>query len=85
MEDASLDEFLDSGDGETGDDEATTPDDQTGSADDGGKATEAEDPEPATATYEWSPGGAECPSCGGTVDRRWHSEAGPVCPECKEW
>jgi len=41
--------------------------------------------EPAAATLEWSPGGAGCDSCGAEVRRRWNSEAGLVCAECKEW
>ncbi|PSQ27376.1 hypothetical protein BRD09_08645 [Halobacteriales archaeon SW_10_68_16] len=85
MEDASLDEFLDSGDGETGDEEATAGDTEAGGVESEEGATEGEAVAPATATYEWSPGGTECPSCGGTVRRRWHSESGLLCAECKEW
>ncbi len=89
MEDASLDEFLDSRDRETDEDEdedeAAATDDDAGSADGEREATEAEAVESATAIYEWSPGGVECTSCGGTADRRWHSETGRVCAECKEW
>ena len=85
MEDASLDEFLGGGDGERDEIEATTSDDEAGSADDEGEATEEETVEPVRATYQWSPGGLECASCGGTVDRCWHSETGLVCAECKGW
>jgi hypothetical protein len=41
--------------------------------------------EPAAATFEWSPAGADCESCGIEVWRRWNSGAGLVCAECKEW
>jgi hypothetical protein len=41
--------------------------------------------EPAEATYAWSGDGDACAACGETVERRWHSEDGLVCPDCKEW
>jgi hypothetical protein len=41
--------------------------------------------EPARTTYQWSGAGVECAACGSEVKRRWESEAGPVCPACKEW
>lgn len=65
MEDSSLDEFLDSGEGDAGVDPGGVPQ--------------------ATPTYCWSPDGAVCDSCGDTARRRWRSEAGLVCRECKEW
>ncbi|MEF8782188.1 MAG: hypothetical protein V5A39_12670 [Haloarculaceae archaeon] len=40
---------------------------------------------PATPTYGWSPDGGVCSACGSTARRRWQSEAGLVCRECKEW
>lgn len=90
MDDASLDEFLDSGGEQTGDEpdarEASDADADHASdrnADDA--ASRDGDVEPATATLTWSPGGTECESCGGTVARRWNSEAGLVCTDCKEW
>jgi len=39
--------------------------------------------EPAVSTYAGRSG--ECAVCGERVDRRWHSDDGLVCPECKEW
>lgn len=54
--------------------------------DDSGTAGEVEDDvDPATATVEYSPAGAVCEECGCEVRRRWHSESGPVCGECKDW
>ncbi|ELZ29612.1 hypothetical protein C475_01646 [Halosimplex carlsbadense 2-9-1] len=41
--------------------------------------------EPAEATYAWSTDGDACAACGETVERRWRSEEGLVCPDCKEW
>jgi hypothetical protein len=41
---------------------------------------------PAQATYDWSPDGAVCAACGGTVETRWHDpDVGMVCASCKEW
>jgi hypothetical protein len=42
--------------------------------------------EEATPTYDFSPDGSVCESCGETVETRWHSEGeGMVCAECKGW
>jgi hypothetical protein len=42
--------------------------------------------EEATPTYDFSPGGSRCASCGETTLTRWHdTEAGMVCVECKKW
>lgn len=41
--------------------------------------------EPAASTYAWSPGGAECPECGATVERRWRGDGDLVCPACTDW
>ncbi|QLH81462.1 DUF7573 domain-containing protein [Halosimplex pelagicum] len=59
-------------------------DGETGDEDDGVRV----DPttvEPAEATYAWSGDGGTCAACGETVDRRWRSDDGLVCPDCKEW
>lgn len=69
MDDASLDEFLDSEDGETSD----------------GSDTYTTAVEPATVTLQWSPAGGDCEACGTRVKRRWQSETGLVCAECTEW
>jgi hypothetical protein len=75
MEDSSLDEFLAGGEEnsevDTDDPEADTDD--------------PEDVTPATPTYRWSPDETVCDSCGGATRRRWQSEAGLVCRECKQW
>ncbi|WP_135365300.1 DUF7573 domain-containing protein [Halosimplex halophilum] len=41
--------------------------------------------DPAESTYAWSRDGGTCAACGETVDRRWRSDEGLVCPDCKEW
>lgn len=88
MDDTSLDDFLDSGEEETSDgSDAETSEDIKRSED---PESDAGDPratavEPAARTLQWSPEGSDCEACGTTVDRRWHSEAGLVCAECKEW
>jgi len=80
MDETSLDDFLDSeADGET----AHEADDAESSRED-----DAEDPaavEPAATTYQWTPAGATCAACGERTKRRWHSDDGLVCPDCKAW
>jgi hypothetical protein len=73
MEDTSLDEFLDAGE-----DDPEADGESDASVDSG-------DASPATPTYGWSPDGGVCSACGSTARRRWQSEAGLVCRECKEW
>lgn len=41
--------------------------------------------EPADTTYAWGGDESVCQSCGESVDRRWRSDDGLVCPDCKEW
>ncbi|CCQ33420.1 hypothetical protein HLRTI_000381 [Halorhabdus tiamatea SARL4B] len=72
-DDASLEEFLGDKDGE--------PATETEPA---GESAE-ESVEPATTTYEFVPDGAECASCGRTVDRRWQQDGSLVCEECTDW
>jgi len=89
MGNRSLDDFLASDDGtpddEAADDEAAgeTADEVAAdeTADDVETATAAV--EPAASTYVGRSG--ECAACGETVARRWHSDDGLVCPDCKEW
>ena len=95
MDDASLEDFLDSG--EDADDESTTDadDDSAAEAADADEDTAADSTastdedeaavEPATTTYQWTPTGATCAVCGDQTERRWHSDEGLVCPDCKEW
>jgi hypothetical protein len=63
------------GDGDTG----TTPEA------DGEPPLAPDAVDPATTTYEHSPGGAPCAACGVTVTERWQDAPGMVCPDCKEW
>lgn len=43
------------------------------------------DIDPVESTYDWTPGGAPCARCGSSVEERWRSDDGLVCPECKVW
>lgn len=70
MRDTSLDEFL------PDDSEPVEEADETG----GDDAVE-----PVVATASWSPDGAACDACGTVVERRWGSDDGQVCSDCKEW
>ena len=79
MEETSLDEFL-----AGGEDNSEADTDET-EAEAGTNTDEPDDVTPATPTYRWSPDETLCDSCGGTTRRRWQSEAGLVCRECKEW
>lgn len=78
-DDASLDEFLSEGPG----DEAESDTEPPGETAADGRSSDSV--EPATTTYEFAPDGAECPSCGRTVDRRWQQDGSLVCGECKDW
>ena len=68
------------GDGGDDPDRSRPADGEHGAADQPASAVD-----PATATYAWTPGGEPCAACGDRVERRWHSPAGLVCPDCKEW
>ena len=68
----------DGGDGEAERVESADPD-ATGDARDTDAVT------PATTTHQWAPEGVCCDACGQTVERRWESEDGLVCADCKEW
>lgn len=91
MDDASLEDFLDSGEDADDDSAADATDADEDNAADSTAATQAstdEDEaavEPATTTYQWTPTGATCAVCGDQTERRWHSDEGLVCPDCKEW
>jgi len=94
MGNRSLDDFLDAGDDDAGDDTGSV---ETGDRDrdgeatgtDGEGATDAKSdddrPGPAVSTYAWYPGGGECAACGAAVERRWRQDDDLVCPDCKEW
>jgi len=69
-EDVSLDEFVEQGDSNERDDEATTTDESV---------------TPARTTYAWSDEGTTCESCGDVVEQRWEQDGALVCPDCKEW
>ena len=71
--------------------EAGPPADAEGATDGDDPASEPEGPppaaevEPARSTFARSPDGATCAACDEQVEERWASDAGLVCPECKEW
>jgi len=94
MDDTSLDDFLDGAEGETSDGSDAETSEEIKRSEDAEPSQETESDgaepratavEPAARTLQWSPEGGDCEACGTTVDRRWHSEAGLVCAECKEW
>jgi hypothetical protein len=68
--------------GETGE-EGEVDDDEADEGD--GPRVDPTTVEPAEATYAWSGDGNTCAACGETVERRWRSDDGLVCPDCKEW
>jgi hypothetical protein len=79
--DASLEEFLDGGDGDsmTSDDSEETAASDDKEPDDGGGVM------PATSTGYWVSGGAACAECGAVVERRWRDGDAFVCGDCKSW
>ncbi len=94
-EDASLNDFEDGSGSDTSDDgsgsdtadDGSNPatDEAIDDADADPAASTARSRDPATATYRWSPNGAECPDCGAVTERRWHDGERFVCPACKDW
>jgi hypothetical protein len=51
-----------------------------------GDATDDDAPAPAVSTYDWTPSGADCATCGAVVEKRWRNGDGAlVCADCKEW
>jgi len=96
MEDASLDDFLATSEGDDESGKTSEGDDESGKASQGDETppdekmseerqTHPTEIEPATVTYEYSSVGIECVACGTQTQRRWQSEGGPVCADCKEW
>lgn len=94
-EDATLDAFAGSeeGEGDSGPegsehDERPEPEDGTGVD---GDDEETDRPEPPTLTFTSSPDGDACAECGETVSNRWRAGEGAedpdalVCPDCKVW
>jgi hypothetical protein len=57
---------------------------------DGESTDDSDEPvSPAVSTYDWTPTGTECASCGAVVERRWRDgegeTSGLVCVDCKAW
>ena len=91
VEDASLDDFLGSGDDDADEERGTGSTDSTGGDGAGTAAEDAAAPEdgrdvaPATTTYVWSDEGTTCEECGAPAERRWQQDGALVCPDCKVW
>jgi formylmethanofuran dehydrogenase subunit E len=99
MDDASLDEFLDTGEAEedapaseseelepTDEDVDTSDSGSDGSADTQPTATvDTQTVEPATVTATWTESGAHCDRCGEETQRLWTDDEAAVCRDCKEW
>ena len=86
-EDRSLSDFAGKTGGSDETEEAGEPSEREEPAEileavEGSEETEVE---PARATYDWTPGGADCDCCGTSVEKRWRDEDGMVCADCKEW
>jgi len=94
--DATLEDFLDPGDG--GSSDAVTGGSTDEKQDDDAPDTEArgddapdtevrDDGAPGTAssTMHYRPSGGACAICGTVVERRWRDDDGLVCRDCKAW
>jgi len=77
------DDEIERGDEREGDE--TEASDAADTADDDGVRVDPTTVDPAEAIYAWSADGDTCADCGETVERRWRSEDGLVCPGCKDW
>ncbi|WP_254839074.1 DUF7573 domain-containing protein [Natronomonas marina] len=92
MRDTSLDDFARGAESEDADTEdaeseraaaaSPTDDDPTPEAAD---EPDGEGVEGAVPTFDWTPEGATCETCGDETDRRWHEDGGLVCASCKRW
>jgi len=84
--DATLEDFLEPGDG--GSSDAVTGGSTDEKQDDDAPDTEAgggDAPDTATSTMHYRPGGGACAICGTVVERRWRDDDGLVCRDCKAW
>jgi len=82
-DDASLDRFA--GAAETGEPPASGERGAEADATDADGDADDATPDAPAVTYRFLPGGGPCADCGATAERRWTSDAGPVCPDCKGW
>lgn len=81
--------------GDTGADDGPDADADTATATDNDARTDGADTaegeasgldvRPAESTMDWTPGGAPCEACGGSVERRWRDDGRLVCRDCKAW
>lgn len=86
MDDTSLDEFLNGGESDDGSNAAEgSGSDPDESGDDLDDRLDPANAEAARTTHQWAPAGVPCEACGREVERRWESDEGLVCPDCKEW
>lgn len=92
MDDASLDEFLDTDSGEdspASESEESTDEgvDESESQDETSapEAVDTETVEPATPTSRWTESGDHCERCDTETQRLWTDDEMAVCRDCKEW
>ncbi|MEF8936359.1 MAG: hypothetical protein V5A32_00275 [Halovenus sp.] len=100
MDDASLDEFLDTGSDAEEDTAATEseklePVDEDADTDDSDSdgaaetqsaaAVDTDTVEPATPTAKWTESDEYCDRCGEETQRLWTDDELAVCRDCKEW
>lgn len=100
MDDASLDEFLDTGseaeeDAPAGESEELEPMDEDADTDDSdsddsmkaqsANTVDMETVQPATPTAKWTESGAHCDRCGEETQRLWTDDETAVCRDCKAW
>lgn len=87
--DRSLDEFVADGTAESSGDRGADPESATPDEGDeepvGSSPDRSPDVEPPSATFEWSPDGSPCESCGRVVSRLWNDDSGLTCRDCKDW
>jgi len=83
-EDASLDDFLATGESEESAASEAEPS-EPASEEELSEPESSDGIAPATTTYAWDGGGAACEACGEVVERRWQQDGGLVCVACKDW
>lgn len=88
-DDARLTDFTGGSDADEGDEGADPEDgasaDQGGAVDGEVADEEASVPADPPSTAAWTPGGAECETCGSDAERRWRDGEAWVCGDCKDW
>ncbi len=90
--DTSLSEFAGTAEDESADErtevepvEEERVADESNGTDEDASEPNLDEIEPARATYDWTPDGADCACCGASVEKRWRADDWMVCADCKEW